>query len=346
MPLTTLPRPSIIIFDVDGTLIDIHESYRAALPLAVTRYLSLLGLTPPPDLTADAYDQFKRMGGFNDDWDLTAGCLDLLLAGDPPGSLPPAPPLPVGPFTHQDNLLAALRLAAAPLVEATGGALPMPDIEAVIEPVRRAGGGLAGVRRWTGGHNAHLVCRTGRADITDLVQRVFEEIYLGERPFADAYGMPAAFQRGPGLIEREQLLIARGTLDTLGQFARLGIATGRASFELTPALDAFGLGHYFGSFATMDDALHAAGPGESFLKPHPFLLRRAADALDPTGRLVAAYIGDAPDDVMAARAAGPRRWLSIALTTAGDPDVLRRHFTALGADVVLDHPDELLRLWG
>ena len=32
----------------------------------------LLGLQPP-SLTGDVYDTFKLMGGFNDDWDLTAG---------------------------------------------------------------------------------------------------------------------------------------------------------------------------------------------------------------------------------------------------------------------------------
>jgi phosphoglycolate phosphatase-like HAD superfamily hydrolase len=345
MSLPTLPRPSLIIFDVDGTLIDIRESYRAALPVAVTRYLSLLGLNPPRGLTADAHDLFKPMGGFNDDWDLMAGCLQLLLAGDPPGSLPPALPLPTGAAASQVDLLAALPLMAAPIVQATGGTLPMVDIAAAIEPVRRAGGGLAGVRALTGGYNAHLVCHAGRADTTDLVQRVFEEIYLGERPFAAAYGMPAAFQRGPGLIERERLLIDRGTLDVLSRFARLGIATGRAIFELAPALEVFGLGHYFGSLATMSDALAAAGPGESLLKPHPFLLRRAADALDPTGQLVAAYVGDAPDDVVAARRASPRPWQVIALTTSGDRDTLRQQFIALGADVVLDHPDELVQLW-
>ena len=69
----------------------------------------------------------------------------------------------------------------------------------------------------------------------------------------------------------------------------------------------------------MSDALEAQAPGgESLLKPHPFLLQRAADALDPTGTQVAAYVGDAPDDIIAARRA------DAAARAAGSPSASRR----------------------
>ena len=95
---------------------------------------------------------------------------------------------------------------------------------------------------------------------------------------------------------------------------------------------------------TMNDALDAqTAGGETLLKPHPYLLHRAADALDPGGRRLAAYVGDAPDDVIAARRAdGVRPWQAIAL--ANTP-AQRAYYLSLGADVVLDHPDELLGLW-
>ena len=129
-----LPRPALIIFDMDGTLVDVSQSYREAAPAAAGQYLRLLGLAAPSLLGAD-YDQFKLMGGFNDDWDLTAGFLELLLAG-----LPSAAPLSGsdprsagGPLPHahdacpdQEALLAALRLAAAPLAGLTP---PRPDFD-------------------------------------------------------------------------------------------------------------------------------------------------------------------------------------------------------------------------
>jgi phosphoglycolate phosphatase-like HAD superfamily hydrolase len=75
--INQVPRPAIIIFDMDGTLVDVSQSFREAMPAAVGQYLRLLGLQAP-SLSGDDYDQLKLMGGFNDDWDLTAGYLELL----------------------------------------------------------------------------------------------------------------------------------------------------------------------------------------------------------------------------------------------------------------------------
>jgi HAD superfamily hydrolase (TIGR01548 family) len=338
MSTSSLPRPAIIVFDMDGTLVDISQSYRAGLPVAAECYLRLLGIRPPA-LTADAYDQFKLIGGFNDDWDLTAAYLELLVGG-----LPAARPLGSGPWSRQDDLLAALRRAATPLAGLTA---PLPDLARLIEPARRAGGGPAGLRRVSGGCNAHLVCHRGSAATTDLVQRVFEEIYLGSELFATAYGMPARFYEGPGLIEREPLLISHRVLQGLSRFARLGIATGRARFELQPTLIRLGLTGYFSALATMTDAIEAQAPGgESLLKPDPYLLQLAANSLDPDGQSLAAYVGDTRDDILAAqRARAGRPWQAVALTTAQDKLSLRAQFETLGADAVLEHPDELLGLW-
>jgi phosphoglycolate phosphatase-like HAD superfamily hydrolase len=363
--INQVPRPAIIIFDMDGTLVDVSQSFREATPAAAGQYLRLLGLQAP-SLSGDDYDQFKLIGGFNDDWDLTAGYLELLLAG-----LPPAAPLscPESACPDQEALLAALRVAAAPLAGLTP---PRPDFDRLTGAIRAAGGGQAGLRRFTGGRNTHLVCHAGSADKTDLVQRVFEEIYLGVSLFSRAYGFPPRFYAGPGFIEREQLLIGLDTLEALSRFARLGIATGRAGFEVEPTLARLGLELFFAGpassndsvapgtpaeagpcacpIATMSDALAAQAPGgPSLLKPHPYLLQRAADALDPSGRLLAAYVGDTRDDMIAVQRArtGPnaRPWLAIGLTTAADKDGFRSQFVSLGADAVLDHPDQLAQLW-
>jgi phosphoglycolate phosphatase-like HAD superfamily hydrolase len=344
-----VPRPAIIIFDMDGTLVDVSQSFREATPAAARQYLRLIGLGAPP-LSGDDYDQFKLMGGFNDDWDLTAGYLELLLAGLPPAA---SLPCPESACPDQEALLVALCVAAAPLAGLTP---PRPDFDRLTDAIRAVGGGLAGLRRFTGGRNAHLVCHAGATDKTDLVQRVFEEIYLGTALFARAYGFPPRFYAGPGFIEREQLLIGLDTLETLSHFARLGMATGRAGFEVEPTLARLALERFFAgpgasSIATMSDALAAQTQGgPSLLKPHPYLLQRAADALDPSGRLLTAYVGDTRDDMLAVQRArgGPnaRPWLAIGLTTAADKDALRSQFVSLGADAVLEHPDQLVALWG
>jgi beta-phosphoglucomutase-like phosphatase (HAD superfamily) len=284
------------------------------------------------------------MGGFNDDWDLTAGLLRAILA-----TLPPGFPLADCPWPDPNALMAALKEAATPLIGLTA---TLPDLEALVAPVRAAGGGLTGLAHTIGDRNAHLVWRTSDDLATDLVQYAVSEVYLGEALFIECYGFRPRFQFGPGLIDRESLLISLGTLETLSRFARLGIATGRSRFELAYPLKHTALGRFFAVSTTMTDALEARRPGgESLLKPHPFLLQRAADALDPPetegganrqfAPQVAAYVGDTPDDIIAARradAAGPRRWLAIGLACTA---AQRADYLALGADLVLGHPDEL-----
>ena len=334
---TPLLHPEIIIFDVDGTLVDVTRSYRETAPTAARIYLELLGLQPPV-LTGDVYDTFKRMTGFNDDWDLTAGLLRVLLAG-----LPPASPLPDQAWLSLDALIAALQAASQPLAGLTPS---LPDWEPLVASVRAAGGGLAGLSQVIPDRNAHLVWRTGDAATTDLVQRIFSEVYLGAELFTQAYGCAPRFHTGPGLREHETMLVDPTTLETLSAHARLGIATGRARFEMAPLLADPGFARFFSAVATMSDALEAQGPGgESLLKPHPFLLQRAADALDPTGTQVAAYVGDAPDDIIAARradAAGPRRWIAIGIAPTS---AQAEHYRRLGADIILAHPDELCGIW-
>jgi phosphoglycolate phosphatase-like HAD superfamily hydrolase len=329
-------HPDIIIFDVDGTLVDVTRSYRETAPAAARIYLELLGVQPPV-LTGDVYDTFKRMTGFNDDWDLTAGLLRVLLAG-----LPQASPLPEQAWASQDALISALQAASRPIAGLTP---PLPDWEPLVSAVRTAGGGLAGLSQVIPDRNAHLVWRTGDAATTDLVQRIFSETYLGAELFIQAYGYSPRFHNGPGLREYETMLVDPTTLETLSARARLGIATGRARFEMAPLLADSDFARFFGAVATMSDALEAqSADGESLLKPHPFLLLRAADAIDPTGTRVAAYVGDAPDDIIAARradAAGPRRWIAIGIATTPEQ---ADHCRLLGADHIIAHPDELTKM--
>jgi HAD superfamily hydrolase (TIGR01548 family) len=56
-------RP-ILIFDMDGVLVDVTESYRETIAATVEHFT---GARP----TNDQIQQFKNQGGFNDDWQLS-----------------------------------------------------------------------------------------------------------------------------------------------------------------------------------------------------------------------------------------------------------------------------------
>jgi len=56
--------PPILIFDMDGVLVDVTESYRETIAATVEHFT---GARP----TNDQIQQFKNRGGFNDDWQLS-----------------------------------------------------------------------------------------------------------------------------------------------------------------------------------------------------------------------------------------------------------------------------------
>jgi HAD superfamily phosphatase len=55
---------AILIFDMDGVLVDVTESYRETIAATVEHYT---GARPTPE----QIQQFKNQGGFNDDWQLS-----------------------------------------------------------------------------------------------------------------------------------------------------------------------------------------------------------------------------------------------------------------------------------
>ncbi len=54
----------LIVFDMDGVLVDVSESYRAAIQATVHHFT---GQEP----TNDEVQTWKNKGGYNDDWKLS-----------------------------------------------------------------------------------------------------------------------------------------------------------------------------------------------------------------------------------------------------------------------------------
>jgi hypothetical protein len=72
-----------LIFDMDGVLMDVSESYRAATRQTTQIYFEIcVGLAPfAGDLVArDDIAAFKFAGGFNNDWDLTTALVKYFLS--------------------------------------------------------------------------------------------------------------------------------------------------------------------------------------------------------------------------------------------------------------------------
>src|SRR3972149_314933 len=81
----------IIIFDMDGVLIDVSRSYRRTIQRTIQIYLeTCLGFPKNRRswIINEEISLFKSVGGFNNDWDLTSGLLLYLLSISGISSLP------------------------------------------------------------------------------------------------------------------------------------------------------------------------------------------------------------------------------------------------------------------
>jgi HAD superfamily phosphatase len=73
----------VLIFDMDGVLIDVSRSYRKAIQQTINIYLeTCLGFQRKREewVTNEEISLLKSVGGFNSDWDVTSGLLLYLLS--------------------------------------------------------------------------------------------------------------------------------------------------------------------------------------------------------------------------------------------------------------------------
>jgi HAD superfamily hydrolase (TIGR01548 family) len=197
------------------------------------------------------------------------------------------------------------RTAAVMTAEAFGASVTLDDVSAA-----KAAGDANDDWLLT----QRLIASRGVAAEYGEVKRVFEELYQG----------------GPtrrGLKHDETLLVSRDALERWAARFGLGIVTGRPRVDALELLDKYGLRGVFSAVVTMDD-----GP----LKPDPAPIRLALDRL---GTRRAWMLGDTPDDVRAARAAGIPAVGVVA--KADEPRRARAALLSAGAGHVLDDLAEL-----
>ena len=339
----------ILIFDMDGVLIDVSKSYRKAIQQTIKIYLeTCLGFERKREdwVTNEEISLLKLAGGFNSDWDVTSGLLLYLL------SISGISPLPRRKrFSSICEIISYLRKKFSILRRETALRLERKPLLSFLEEVKSAGGGLKGIRWILGSSWEGWVYRTGDLHRENLIERIFQEIYLG-RQFTSHYHLPRLFFREEGLYLQERLLTPREILSSLRKKLKMGIASGRLRFEAEVALKRFRLHPYFDSVITLDECeeeekriFRSIGKKIQCSKPHPYSILRAAQEIGISNPLCG-YVGDVVDDMVAARAA--KQYLPIlAIGFVGDhrnSKAARESLLRAGADLVIESPKELLRL--
>jgi len=303
-----------ILFDVDGVLVDVRRSYLETIAQTAQFYLErILGLKPMRQKLLTV-DEVEAFKGFGG-LNNDWDCTFALIAFL---------------LTQVDSSLSANAIRRK--IQKTG-LKPNPRLlKQILSRVRHP--------------------EKDKGVSYPLVQRLFQERYLGSRLFRAHYGQAPQYVKGEGTYKREKLLMPKSVLETLKKKKKtLGVVTGRNRFEAEHVLRHFGIARFFRVVVTADEVFREeekqfrkTGRRPFLGKPHPFSLLKAAQTVGLKKRFL--YVGDLPDDILTAHAA--RRTLKIQsaglLAGTNTPRAFQKQFARLRADYILKRPQELLAL--
>lgn len=200
-----LRRIDMIVFDMDGVLIDTGKSFIATIPVTARYYVNdVLDLDTDTDWIGETETMlFKQYSGFNNDWDLTAGMVRYLL------------------YAHKSGF----------------DALPLSGF---LDSVAEKGSGLDGIeaflRESVDEDNLNWIYENSDYSI---IQKTFQEFYAGENYCERLYGFSPEFLKGRGTVEFEIVLLDKSLVDRWG--GDIGILTGRMQNETDLGLEMIGL---------------------------------------------------------------------------------------------------------
>ncbi len=288
-------EPEIMLWDIDGVLIDVSQSYRQAIVDSVQYYFSnFIGLKLEKNLVSAGDTQaFKLAGGFNDDWELTYALVLCYLSKmlSVSGLEAADSSVPEG----FDPMVARLR----ELGESTEGCSLAVNLAQVAEKIKAEGGGPPAAEKVLSRQFPKGYPKAKSYYFPALIKRVFEEKYLGGDLFSKKYGEKPLFYSGSGLIRKEIPLTDLGTLLNLRRRYYFGVVTGRDRFEAEFSLKLHGFAKIFPS------ELMVAGGETKEKKPsaQPLLecRRRVCARHKLSDKTPAFYVGDSVDDLTAAR---------------------------------------------
>ena len=360
-----------VVFDCDGVLIDIRDSYNKAISKAVTYILGgLTGYAFPESLASDEIIfLFRKSGGFNNDWDTVYGILMFTLSNLPfetreelrkhmqsigrkPNaferfsSMEEAAKKETMPEELSSEFFEALTAKLeefAELLDASGtdsvdrNLVEAPDVSEDFLDFYNC------LKRFL-----HCPEEVGRS----IIATVFEEFFCGAKLFQETYSVEPRFNTGPGVIENERLIVRPETLDRLTSVlgkANLGIASGSrfgtAEYVLGDLLKRFSpTALVFLEIMEENESLQRSVEGlkVNLKKPHPFSLLKAAKAFGNFN--FALYVGDSMEDAIMVREANDldERFLFAGVYRySGLEDIVLQGFLESGCDLVVPSVNEL-----
>jgi HAD superfamily hydrolase (TIGR01548 family) len=369
-----------IIFDFDGVLAQTSQSYRQTIRKVVDFYfLEILGLEGEKGKLATLRDiqKFKDTGLYNNDWKLSYALIsyyiNLILRKLEQKSV-------IQNFNEQfgdiwfidvESFIKNLKKVGAFLnrtgISGTGLIILKDDnivgldmflAQASLEKPKPIETPLIGVDSEVVEDKEMLVRILIPYDLEkpDLLKRLFEEMYLGKELYKKVYDKPAFFNFDASLIDLEEFIPTKATLDFLQRkFGTFGIYSGRPRPQGMYILEKYGYIGYFNEKESvfLGDLLNSEDEMEKLGKPDPTLFIELVEKTVENGARVA-YVGDGiADAIMIEKAKkkglGNLSFLGV-ISSSEDSNTLFTEYSKHGADAVVtdvnDIPYMFTRLGG
>lgn len=294
-----------IIFDCDGVLVDITDSYDRTIDKTCTHILKKLASISAISIDDEIIDGFKKTGGFNDEVILAFACILSLYAAQKLGRAPKE-------FIF-DVIKNADRQGLASVRQYLGQLLDMSEFESKLgDPKDR--------------HN-------------NMVYSVFDQIFFGPTLYEKMFARRSEFAQPP-MIDADRVIVSGTLMDTLRKrFGRkIAIVSGRGiesiRYSLKETLDYF----------DQDSSAFLEDEPSELAKPNPATLVRAVKSMGAknclyVGDSMEDYIMAAESDT-----AENHVTFCAIIGASKNPARKRGLFEELGVKIILDSIDQIPKI--
>ncbi len=300
-----------IIFDCDGVLIDVRESYNACVvKTALFLFNQLTGIELPESaIPKEVLYSLKKSGGFNNDWDMTYTVLVSMLC---------ELPLPVKEIkielmkdlkhSKQKKVIERIQSILIPILTKNNFQFDIDQFAANLRTyvANVDTTGINSIRRILSSQHPILIKTIDEflmypGEVGEsLLTTVFEELFCGKELFQEIYDYKQEFWHGEGLINKEKKIITSETFDELELLIgrnNFGVASGRPESLARHTLGKVMRRFKENALMFLEVVEEAEKVTEKPLKkPHPYPLVMASTGLKPFKSL--AYIGDSMEDLL------------------------------------------------
>ncbi|MBS7615152.1 HAD family hydrolase [Candidatus Bathyarchaeota archaeon] len=369
--LSMLKQVDGIVFDCDGVLVDIRDSYNKAIKKTVAYILeALLGMKIQENLVSDEIIfLFRKTGGFNNDWDTVYGILMFILSNLPsnirkifmqqiqkidlkqePSKRLSSTRKAIEKELSNDTLTNAFFNDVIRNLKMFARSLDASGIVSVDKNLLKKEGSN---KDFTVFYNIlkeflHPQAKVG----ISVIATIFEEFFQGAKLFNRTFGIQPCLNLDTGMIENEKLIIIPEVLDKLiflfGK-NRLGIASGSriepAKYVLRDLITKF----YPDASVFLETTEEAEcrlsqdkGVSINLKKPEPFSLLKAAEGFKEYNCIL--YVGDSIEDALMAKKASDasRNFVFAGVYQHSSlANLVRDSFLEFGCDMVIPSVNDL-----